>query len=457
MLILFHFLFSEFVISISGYEGMERLHISRLITLLGGHATDTFSKKNTLLICCKADGLKFSSAQKWRIPVVTVEWLYECVEKKSVLPIDGYLLNANPGDPMRSETSSTPSQVDFSSQVTLEAVFLKNLSKAVKMSCRLPSKGPDEPSSTLQSAQPLNKSESEDCTIPPNGILAGAHIAISQRLIHKRPQLLEVAESLGARCILEIDKSCTHYIHQGTRMIETFKEFKRVRQLGAKIVSPQWLYACRDRRVWLDEASFPHTLVQGLQVPLNIDKRTESARIEHHRNEPVSSMPSSKSPNGQLPGLLASSETHIPDRDSTPGSAIEEFIERAAKDKPPLRPTKFVRRSKSIQIIDKVPGIAAEVAQTRGNLSEPQDTDTVQYETMNFSKSRLFYPDNGLDPSLETVQTLQENTGNPGNIQSHITPKRSDSVTSHRCFLLSAFTDDEKSRYSNSNAPSFCC
>lgn len=426
---------------------MERLHINRLVNTLGACSTDNFSRKNTHLICCKKEGPKYDSAQKWGIPVVTAEWLYKCAEKKLRLPLNDYFLNRDSIEAPQNELPSSETQGNSNVQVTLDVNFSKNLSRVLESSSRLPSKSTEDSVLPHDSIEPPLESTSQSHISFFSDVLIGVCAVISQRLVHKHAQLSEVAESLGARCLWEIDKNCTHYIHQGTRTIEMFKEFKKAKQLGAKIVSPQWLYSCKDQRRWLEEDRFPHTLVQGLQLPSNFDKPTKPTRGSHV----VQSIPKdSRSKIGidsHLP-LQVNFELTRPDENQGTGFAIDDFIERIAKDSPSLKPHKFVRRSKSIQLIDRIITTDSELTKIK-NVSEFQDTDIVLYESVNFSSTKLFDQADFVAPSLNSIQESKENIDNRDKNIIQNSLKRPNLI-SQRCFLLSAFTDPEKARYSDS-------
>ncbi|XP_060533249.1 PAX-interacting protein 1-like [Cylas formicarius] len=70
---------SKHLISISGFEGNIRNMIKQMIQYTGAKCTSYFSKHNTLLICAKVDGTKFTHAKKWGIPVVNVQWLTDVI------------------------------------------------------------------------------------------------------------------------------------------------------------------------------------------------------------------------------------------------------------------------------------------------------------------------------------------------------------------------------------------
>ena len=79
------------VVCVSGFTGMGRKRIQVLLALVGATACERLSKQTTtMLVSLKPEGPKYDSAVQWRVPIVTVDWLYESV-------IDGRLENPEPG------------------------------------------------------------------------------------------------------------------------------------------------------------------------------------------------------------------------------------------------------------------------------------------------------------------------------------------------------------------------
>jgi hypothetical protein len=463
------------VIGISGYDGMERVHIIRLIHLLGGHTTDTFSKKNTHLICYKINGPKYEFARKWNIPIIKAEWLYNCIKQQQQLPVHDYLLE----QPTISDghmtvvypSTSHTNHVDENSQYALELSFSKHLSKALELSSRLPSTTLVNEEVFLQPHESTQGSTIKDHTTEAlsGGILTGAYIAISQRLAHKRTQLLELAESLGAQCLWEIDKRCTHYLHQGVRIVETFKEFKKIKQSGAKIVSPQWLYACKDHSKWLDENSFPHTLIQGMHLSLMTEKPVLSVQQETDMrfSESTSELQLSSS----LLTTHSKTRSISDERQNNVGSMVDELIEQVSKDTSSLRPHKLVRRSKSIEFGDKLPETATLpmgliTAHTKKGRSFEQlhdVEDIIRYESMDFSTAISLNNGHSYDidkQSDQELENLKEHANSLNYHQPMISKKQSSLLSppspppckitdQKRHFLLSALAESEKIHYSH--------
>lgn len=63
-------------VAVTGFQGAERVGISRLLIAMGASYTETMGNRNTHLICKEAVGPKFNKAVEWGLYVVTVEWLF---------------------------------------------------------------------------------------------------------------------------------------------------------------------------------------------------------------------------------------------------------------------------------------------------------------------------------------------------------------------------------------------
>ncbi|KAF7362376.1 hypothetical protein MVEN_00584400 [Mycena venus] len=70
--------FDKQVVSVTNYTGETRDYLKKLITLMGGNFTPTFSTKNTVLVAAQQSGPKTDKAAEWSIPVVNHLWLEDC-------------------------------------------------------------------------------------------------------------------------------------------------------------------------------------------------------------------------------------------------------------------------------------------------------------------------------------------------------------------------------------------
>jgi len=213
------------VLSQSGFTGLQReLHVE-LIRMAGATYTDSFSRINTHLLLAAKNGSKYEFACKWGIQCVTLGELKELLFEVS-------------GEENRKKEEKGTS---------LSNSFSLTFSQPLQVSL---AKSPDAHS---QSAC-LTTFSSVD------GLLKGKIFAMSQRLWHRRDELSNLVESMGGIFLWSFDRGATHYLHQGNRDQEPFREFTQAQAAGQKIVSPLWLVACKEACRVVDEAAYPHTL-----------------------------------------------------------------------------------------------------------------------------------------------------------------------------------------------------
>ncbi|XP_041372354.1 DNA topoisomerase 2-binding protein 1-A-like [Gigantopelta aegis] len=107
------------------------------------------------------------------------------------------------------------------------------------------------------------------------GPLEGVVIAVSQKLSHLQAEYNDIVSELGGSYSWNYTLSCTHYIFQG-RANDKNKDFRNARDRGKIIVSPYWLYACKEQKLRVDEAQFPHNYNPNLS--LVVSTRSTPAR-----------------------------------------------------------------------------------------------------------------------------------------------------------------------------------
>ncbi|VDM16091.1 unnamed protein product [Hydatigera taeniaeformis] len=72
----FSFIRSQ-VISITGFDGIERVKVETIIKQIGASFTDYLDQMNTILICKRPQGRKYEMATVWGIPCVNLRWLQD--------------------------------------------------------------------------------------------------------------------------------------------------------------------------------------------------------------------------------------------------------------------------------------------------------------------------------------------------------------------------------------------
>jgi DNA replication regulator DPB11 len=73
--------FSKLRINATGFSGIQALHISKLVNMLGGQYQESFTPEVSALICSNTNdsSQKLYHARKWNVPVVSLSWLIWCL------------------------------------------------------------------------------------------------------------------------------------------------------------------------------------------------------------------------------------------------------------------------------------------------------------------------------------------------------------------------------------------
>ncbi|KAJ1855093.1 protein kinase activating protein dpb11 [Coemansia sp. RSA 638] len=355
-------------LSISGYEGMEREHIGKLAHALGISFTEKFSRKVSHLICRPPfQGPKFERAAKWNIAVVDSFWLYQLAATGSVgehTPATGSinaheasLPPATPASRTHKDARVPMSLTRMSSSVAANTPLAKssqmllagtpgrtpmdvslerNFNQAIHNNARprptyavTPSRHIDDDDATQLS--PHHASTAHMALREPNSdagavddsalarVLGGVVIGLSSRIQHRRVELTEVALQLGCRVLAHFDsKQATHLVHQSLRERDTLRECRTAAKASIAVVSPWWLYACRDAHARVPEAEFPCTFHPERHLKLVSTSPTTPSQIRAPKQptDPVISPVANKSRGGQnsTVGSVQQANMHTSDR-----------------------------------------------------------------------------------------------------------------------------------------------
>ncbi|XP_052197079.1 uncharacterized protein LOC127804281 isoform X2 [Diospyros lotus] len=79
------------VATVSGYQGLERCRLIKLISQSGANYVGTMYQSTTHLVCWKFEGRKYEFAKKFKILVVNHRWFEECVKQRRRVPEQPYL------------------------------------------------------------------------------------------------------------------------------------------------------------------------------------------------------------------------------------------------------------------------------------------------------------------------------------------------------------------------------
>ncbi|EER25147.1 BRCA1 C Terminus (BRCT) domain containing protein [Coccidioides posadasii C735 delta SOWgp] len=79
----------------TGFTGIDLLHVSKLVTLLGATYDEYFTQKASVLICntTKPNSEKLRHAHQWNIPAVLADWLWISVQTGEMKAFEPYLIS----------------------------------------------------------------------------------------------------------------------------------------------------------------------------------------------------------------------------------------------------------------------------------------------------------------------------------------------------------------------------
>ncbi|KAJ2848582.1 protein kinase activating protein dpb11 [Coemansia brasiliensis] len=318
-------------LSISGYEGMEREHIGKLAHVLGIAFSEKFSRKASHLICHPPfSGPKYERAIKWGTAVVESEWLYRLAASSMAKALDTVSTINTPVSAVRSNvgiTAASPSSLalntpaswkipsphaDTPGRTPIDVSLERHLDQAISNNARM--RWTEESNDTTQLSPSHALAAGHKCVASSSAlshVLKGTVIALSTRVQHRRVELVELALQLGCRALARLDpQQATHLIHQTSRERETVRDCRIAAKAGIVIVSPWWLYACRDTGRRVPEAQFPCTFHP--ERHLRLIPAASAAPLQEPRTAPSSN-------SGTMPCVAWSSELE-PEQDSSPKS-----------------------------------------------------------------------------------------------------------------------------------------
>ncbi|KAF9186765.1 DNA topoisomerase 2-binding protein 1 [Haplosporangium sp. Z 11] len=223
-------------VSTANLKEFEYKQIGRAIKILGGTFFDKLHTVSTnLLISDVPVGPKYEFMAKNGRPVVRMAWLKQCAEEGRLLPYDEFLLKVD---------SPTGSTIDH------------DIGGA-----RAQSSTRDCSSESLLSNGHLYTSQVSEVphNIPSDKPLDGLAICLPIRVSGSYTEMQTMIMQMGARFLASYDASATHFIHKGKATADAKRDLRAAKRDGLHIVSPEWLYKCREARVRVNEREYPET------------------------------------------------------------------------------------------------------------------------------------------------------------------------------------------------------
>ena len=184
----------------------------------------------------------------------------------------------------------------------VEEVFSRNLASALQ---RLEGK------SNLDNENDSKLMEDNNSPSEKLSVLKGVVIYVSRKLSNMQIELNDAVRKLGGSYIWSYDDTCTHFVFVG-KPNDITKEFREARSQGKKIVSPEWVYACKEKESHVDEDLYPHTYKAGMTLSQQISilkappPTLEKAPLNNDVQEPKSNKSNSDEENNDNNNQLQS-------------------------------------------------------------------------------------------------------------------------------------------------------
>ena len=101
-------------VSSTGFQGVDLLHASKVVNLMGGNYYEYFTEKSSVLVCNNvAPGQeKLSHAHLWSVPAVNADWLWDCIREGQMLPYNDYLVEPTDARNLVNSDSTSTKKVE---------------------------------------------------------------------------------------------------------------------------------------------------------------------------------------------------------------------------------------------------------------------------------------------------------------------------------------------------------
>lgn len=126
--------FSGCIISVTGLGTGMRNMIQQLVTIYGAQFSPNLNKRCTHLIANAPTGVKYKYAESWRIPVVTMEWIFTSLKINACAPTKNFLVS-NPILPSLNDETIFPEEAE--PNLEIEETSLKDLKQDLDHSLHL--------------------------------------------------------------------------------------------------------------------------------------------------------------------------------------------------------------------------------------------------------------------------------------------------------------------------------
>ncbi|KAE9372332.1 hypothetical protein N431DRAFT_483146 [Stipitochalara longipes BDJ] len=89
--------FSDVIVSTSAFSGIDLLHVTKAVELIGAKYSEDLTPQSTVLVTKSVTAIrkdKFDHAQEWGVPIVTADWLWDSIKKGTRQAHQRYLIRS---------------------------------------------------------------------------------------------------------------------------------------------------------------------------------------------------------------------------------------------------------------------------------------------------------------------------------------------------------------------------
>ncbi|KAG9252844.1 BRCT domain-containing protein [Emericellopsis atlantica] len=175
--------FSDLRICSAAFTGIELSQVSRAIKQLGASFEEQFRRSTSVLICKSLGAMrkdKLKAAMAWGVPVVSANWLWECIATGYNVPFDAFIypeirshLRGRPSPP--EETSTTKPRLDQSRPV--QRVYSESAAKSSRQRPQEQQSKPDPTAFQSEEQKTAKRPMAQDSTISADFATANTHPA----------------------------------------------------------------------------------------------------------------------------------------------------------------------------------------------------------------------------------------------------------------------------------------
>ncbi|KAF9968105.1 DNA topoisomerase 2-binding protein 1 [Mortierella alpina] len=229
--------FQNLTISVSSthLRDYEYKQIGRAIKVLGAEYLDKLSTVSTnLLISNQPDGPKYKFMAEHGRPIVTMEWLKQCVEQGVLLPFKDFLLKSPASEGSKKSANGALAQYHPMSR-----------------------QGSNDSQRTVNSTTSSERSNGQ--AVPSDKPLSGLAVVLLGRVVGNHTEMQSMITQLGARLSTTYDPSATHFVHKGKATADAKRDVRAAKRDGLYTVAPSWLYTSRDTGLRANEREHPET------------------------------------------------------------------------------------------------------------------------------------------------------------------------------------------------------